>query len=101
MNRVMDSHKKTVKKASKGKKAVVVKKALVEPTEEFDLENDKIKPTLVKVCELLEWLRAEVKDLREELESRTDMSEFNSLSLKVDRIDGTVYSLAEQVENIE
>ena len=52
------------------------------------------------MCENIKWIKQELLEIREELEAKTDMSSHNSLSLKVDQIDGVVADLVNKVDEL-
>jgi myo-inositol-1-phosphate synthase len=102
MSQMMNNHQKTAKKASKSKKTKkIVSKRVPEPTEPLDPENEKIRPTLIKVCAYLEWMKQEIREIREELEAKTDHVEHNSLSLKVDQVDTVVTDLSLRLDEMD
>ena len=69
-----------------------------EPADSIDLaEGTKI--TLQKICDLLVWMRQEIKEIREELDTKVDLSNHNTLSLKVDALDDTVFELTTKMDD--
>jgi len=103
MNSVMDHHKKIVKKATKNKIPQVSKltKRVPEPAEPLDPVNEDIKPTLIKVCAYIEWMAQEIREIREELETKPDLSAHNTMSLKIDQLDDFISDLSARVEVLE
>lgn len=96
-SKVLDTQKRTKTKKEKKRS----KKINREPTDVIDPENDELESTLVKMCNLLEYLRVEIKDIRESIESKVELSAMNSLSLKVDNLDGVVNNLSNDLEDLK
>lgn len=112
MNTMMKQHKKTVnsntvnskransKKESDSSKFTLKSKRLSEPSEKLDPINDEVLDTLIKLCANVEFLKQEIREIREELEIKTDMSNHNTLSLKIDQIDGVVSELSFRLNDL-
>ena len=102
MSQMMNKHQKTAKKESKTKKVKkTASKRVPEPTEPLDPEGEKIRPTLIQLCANVEWIKQEIREMREELGAKTDHVEHNTLSLKVDQIDGFVSDLSTRLDDME
>jgi hypothetical protein len=101
LNAVMGRHEKTVKSKKKKTASKPKKKRIMKPTEPLDPENEKIRPTLIKVCAYLEWMMQELHEMREELEAKPELSDHNSLSLRVDQLDGSISNLADRIDDLE
>lgn len=107
MSKMMDTHQKTAKavrsKSSKATKGGIrdSRKRVPEPTEPLDPENEKIRPTLVKLCAYVEWMKQEIQEIKEDMETKTDLSSQNNLSLKLDNLEGTVNDLSLRLDDLE
>lgn len=106
----MTQHQKNVRsnkssKSSKGENTSssrdVKPKRAARPTEPLNPEEEKIRPTLVKVCAYIEWMAQELQELREELEAKPELSEHNTLSFKVDQLDGAINDLSNRLDDID
>lgn len=103
MNSVMKQHEKTVKskkQTSTPRTKSKTAKRLKEPTDKMQPTDDYSRELLVLMCENIKWIKQELLEIREELEAKTDMSSHNSLSLKVDQIDGVVADLVNKVDEL-
>jgi len=69
-----------------------------EPVDSIDPAEGS-KATLQKICDLLVWMRQEIKEIREELNTKVDLSNHNTLSLKVDALDDTVFELTSKMDD--
>lgn len=99
MNKMMDTHKKSIK--TKKKKISKSTKRILEPTEKIDPYYDNPEQALVKLAILVEWLKQEILEIREDLEVKSDMSSHNTLSLKVDQIETSVSDLSTRIDYLE
>jgi hypothetical protein len=66
----------------------------------LDPENDYIEETLVKICKYLEYLKSEIKDIKEDIESKADLSCQNTLSLKTDSLETMIDNLSDKLDEI-
>ena len=71
---------------------ITKKKYIVEPPE-IDPNAEKIRPIIFQICETLEWMKQEIKQIKEDMETKVEMSSLNTLSLQVDNIDRAVSDL--------
>lgn len=69
-----------------------------EPVDSID-PAEGTKVTLQKICDLLVWMRQEIKEIREELNTKVDLSNHNTLSLKIDALGDTVFELTSKIDD--
>jgi len=98
-NHVQKTQKKTKCRGKEKKR--VIKKNNKEPTDLLDPENEDTESTLIKICDLLEYLRTEIKNIRETIESKAELSEINTLSLKMDNLERAVINISNDVDDLK
>lgn len=92
---VMDAHKKEHKKSKKedkhsGSGSKSEKSQVTKPSFELDPDNEKLRVTVSKLCAYVEYLVAEVQEMRSELDGKSEFTDTNTLSIKLDDIAGKV-----------
>lgn len=102
MENVFDYVQKTQKtKGGKKYKNKIVKKSNKEPTDLLDPENEDTELTLIKICDLLKYLRTEIKNIRETIESKVELSAMNTLSIKMDNLESAVTNISNDVDDLK
>jgi hypothetical protein len=103
MENVFNHVQKTQKKTKSGRKESkrIVKKNNKEPTDLLDPENEDTELTLIKICDLLEYLRTEIKNIKETIESKVELSTMNTLSIKMDNLENAVTNISNDVDDLK
>jgi hypothetical protein len=93
---VLKLHTKTTRNADHSESSrsskITKKKYIAEPPE-IDPTAEKIRPIIVQICETLEWMKQEIKQIKEDMETKAEMTSLNTLSLQLDNIDRIVSDL--------
>lgn len=100
---VMDAHKKEHKKSKKedknsGSGSKSEKSRVTRPSFELDPDNEKLRVTVSKLCAYVEYLCAEVHEMRSELDGKSEFTDTNTLSIKLDDIAGKVDYLERSID---